>query len=251
MKFEPGVSLLSLSYLTVPSLQLLANDTTFPHVALTPTQLSPTGLPPSSLALASRCREIALSGKKVSSIQGILYGLKSENHREIKDRVQWLSSALDYLDCDTLVLGAASARAPNNEWENCVNTISSTLPQRHKLVIENICIGSCSHSVSHPWLLGENPDLLLAYDFSNATECAIFSPTELATKARFELAHVSGLNHCETLEKSRHAEFVAVLNTLQSHGLKSITIEIQEREIEALLKKARRFHASFFGPEKG
>lgn len=230
-----GVSLVSVRQLDKINLEILRKDSNFSHVSVAPSHFFNEGRPLRGTQLEMQCMEVAASGKRVSSIQGVTYGVDFSSRQAMTDRVEWIREILDYLGCETVVLGAANVRVSKTDWDMCLNLLRTGLGNTRRVVVENICVEQCSADINHPWTCAPELCLGSVFDFANAFDCEVFSPSGLAASRNFELAHISGSDHTARLESANVDEFAKSLGNLMRSGLRDFVVEISEPELKALL----------------
>jgi len=78
-----GISLVSVRRLDKVNLELLRRDSNFSHMSVAPSHFFIEGRPLRGIQLEIRCMEVAALGKRVSSIQGVTYGVDFSNRQAV------------------------------------------------------------------------------------------------------------------------------------------------------------------------
>jgi len=149
--------------------------------------------------------------------------------------LEWIEEVLGHLGCDTVVLGAPRVRLSKTEWDMCLNLFRTGLDNTCRVLVENICVNCCSSDINHPWMCEPEPGLGSVFDFANAFDCEVFSPSGLAASRNFELVHVSGRDHTARLDSANVDEFATSLGNLMQSDLRDFVVEISEPELKTLL----------------
>jgi len=245
MSSEFGISLVAVKSLEVRELKKLTQDSTFSNIAVVPSHFYAAGKPLMGPDLERRCGEILETGKNVSSVQGLLYGIDTGCQSSLNGRAKWIRSILGLLSCDLIVLGAPDLRQSQHQWVRAVEALSIETRGVGRLSVENLCKRTCSKDDFHPWQIWDEPVHPRVFDFANALDCGAYAPSTLGLGGPFEAAHISGPSHTAVIPKPEINEFLTTIHNLSSGGLSKFVVEIFEPDIEILLRQGSKFLESY------
>jgi sugar phosphate isomerase/epimerase len=241
-ELDLALSLVFVPKLSIPDLKKLGSLGTFKSFALAPSHLSDSIPSLGMLQIKEKVKRFQEFGLKVSSFQGLFYGLEHPSKADIKRRVELLVFASISIGCNFWVVGAPKLRKNELIWGWIVEELCQ-VEETHNITvsIENICVDFCNSLSTHSWK-GYNKFNSFTLDYANAISCKSISWQILASHKQIDHLHLSARDHSVTLELSDSS---AISEFWLHSKLLITTIEISESRLVLLLDLAEKMATRF------
>lgn len=241
-----GLSLVSIEKLQVSGLNVLGQSPYSRALALTPSHFFQSETPMVKRRLVERADQLKDFGLSVHSLQGLFYGVDFADKNEVEERLRWICQVSEVVDARLLVVGTPQLRELHPLWEQTVSRLADYAPPSVRVTVENICReGHCRVDSSHGWGGISDPRVGRTFDFANALECTSGMLSSPTLDQAYDLIHLSGPNHGDTLTSSDERRLRAFF-LRKTPAQAPVVLEIFSTSVQNLVTQANQFVTRYF-----